>query len=350
METLVKLPKIKTMSNVKDLRHLYDQVEMCIKNLRALKVETKSYGSLVIPLLTEKLPEELRLVISRKFGSDLWTLDDILLYFKEELQAKERCCFDSPEQKKTIYRDSLFTASNLFNSADEQASREQQVLICVFCNKDHPPSKCKNVSDVKTRITILRKKGRCFICLRSGHIASKCPSNYSCRLCNKRHNISICDKVLGQTKETIIGTTQTTSGGDILLQTGRAKVFNTDQSRKYVHARILLDGGSQCSYICDSVRSALDLPTICKEKVISKTFGQNNATPQEIDVVQLKIENKITKGFVFIEALCVPYICSPLKHQNIVKAVNTCEHMQGSNLSDYSNGKNELEVNILKGL
>ena len=102
MEKLVKLPKIKTMNSVKDLRHVHDQVEMCVRNLRALKVETKSYGSLLIPLLTEKLPEELKLLISRKFGNNLWTLDNLLLYFKEELQAKERCCFDSPEQRKPV--------------------------------------------------------------------------------------------------------------------------------------------------------------------------------------------------------------------------------------------------------
>ena len=202
----------------------------------------------------------------------------------------------------------------------------------------------------KNKVTILRKKARCFICLRSGHIASKCPSNYSCRLCYKRHNISICDKVLGETVETTTRTTQAISGGDILLHTGRAKVFSTDQPRKYVHARLLLDGGSQRSYVCDSVRRDLGLPTIRKEKVIIKTFGQNNTTQKEIDVVQFKVENKITKGFVFIEALCVPFICSPLKNQNIIAAVNTHKHLQGLFLSDYSNGENELKVDILIGL
>ena len=90
-EALVKLPHVTTMNNIKDLRMIYDKVESSVRNLRTLGTEPLSYGSLLAPLLTEKLPDDLKLIISRKFKTEIWNLEDLLKYFKEELHAKENC-------------------------------------------------------------------------------------------------------------------------------------------------------------------------------------------------------------------------------------------------------------------
>ena len=39
----------------------------------------------------EKLPEELRLIISRKTEQDVWDLDTLLKALNGELEARERC-------------------------------------------------------------------------------------------------------------------------------------------------------------------------------------------------------------------------------------------------------------------
>ena len=52
-----------------------------------------SYGSLLTPLLTEKLPDDLKLIVSGKFKNEI---EDLLKYFKEELHAKENCLTFSP--------------------------------------------------------------------------------------------------------------------------------------------------------------------------------------------------------------------------------------------------------------
>ena len=51
------------------------------------------YGSLLIPSLTEKLPDDLRLRIARKLDNDVWELSEILNLVKNELEAKERSSF-----------------------------------------------------------------------------------------------------------------------------------------------------------------------------------------------------------------------------------------------------------------
>ena len=47
------------------------------------------YGCLLIPILKDGLPDELKLFISRKFGNEIWTLDVLLKYIADELLAKE---------------------------------------------------------------------------------------------------------------------------------------------------------------------------------------------------------------------------------------------------------------------
>ena len=49
---------------------VYDQIEIKIRSVQALGIKAESYGSLLIPVVMEKIPEEFRLVISRKMKSE----------------------------------------------------------------------------------------------------------------------------------------------------------------------------------------------------------------------------------------------------------------------------------------
>jgi len=42
---------------------VYDQIEIKIRSLQALGIKAESYGSLLIPVVMEKIPEEFRLVM-----------------------------------------------------------------------------------------------------------------------------------------------------------------------------------------------------------------------------------------------------------------------------------------------
>ena len=93
MKKLVSTPHVKNPNDVLNLRKLLDQVESRIRNLKSLKVETNSYGQLLIPLLNEKLPNDLRLRIAREFENDMWLLDDMFGILKKEVESKERSTF-----------------------------------------------------------------------------------------------------------------------------------------------------------------------------------------------------------------------------------------------------------------
>ena len=71
MEQLYKLKRLKSMSNVHDLRKLYGKVESFIRNLNSVGISSESFGAFLIPLLTDKLPTALLLSIARKMSSEI---------------------------------------------------------------------------------------------------------------------------------------------------------------------------------------------------------------------------------------------------------------------------------------
>ena len=88
---LATLPPVEDINNVKLLRTFFDKLETSVRNLTDLGKETDSYGSLLISIIFNRIPEELQILISRRFKNDDWNLDDVIDTFKEELHARERC-------------------------------------------------------------------------------------------------------------------------------------------------------------------------------------------------------------------------------------------------------------------
>ena len=91
MDNLLKLPVVSSVNDVKGIRQLNDKTEIRIRGLETLGVEAQQYGSLLVPFLLSKVPQELRLIISGEFDAGNWSLDELLKVFKTEAEARERC-------------------------------------------------------------------------------------------------------------------------------------------------------------------------------------------------------------------------------------------------------------------
>ena len=63
-------------------------------------------------------------------------------------------------------------------------------IRCAFCQKPHYSASCEDVCDVNKRKEILKRDGRCFVCLRKGHITKQCDKR--CRKCEGLPHQSIC--------------------------------------------------------------------------------------------------------------------------------------------------------------
>ena len=110
--------------------------------------------------------------------------------------------------------------------------------------------------------------------------------------------------------------------------------------------RIVLDTGSQRSYITNLVKEKLSLVPEGEQCVSIMTFGCNEEKPQVCKFVKvgLTLRDGETQQLTL---LAIPMICEPLASQPIAFCQNIYEHLSG--LADSSDGHSRLEVDILVG-
>ena len=77
MNELIKLNKVNG-SNVTELRELYDRIESNVSALKTVGIQQEPFGSLLIPIVLEKIPKVMRLQISRQLGKENWNIDEFL--------------------------------------------------------------------------------------------------------------------------------------------------------------------------------------------------------------------------------------------------------------------------------
>ena len=91
MDSLLKLPQLRSSTDTKGLRRLYDQIEAHVRGLKSLDVPDTEYGALLLPILIGKIPDEIRILLGRKMTGETWNLNTLLENFREELENRERC-------------------------------------------------------------------------------------------------------------------------------------------------------------------------------------------------------------------------------------------------------------------
>ena len=122
-------------------------------------IQSEHYGPLLIPVILDRLPDEIKLEISRKLGKENWRIDDFTKVLKEEITARECCllmkCQGGNEASENDAKH--FTTEALLTKT--------KILTCGFCKKNHFHDQCTTVTDVNERKEIVRKNRSCFRCL-----------------------------------------------------------------------------------------------------------------------------------------------------------------------------------------
>ena len=106
---------------------------------------------------------------------------------EQEVDARERSLASTQQsQQPSKQPTSRETATAL--------TTDTTTIKCAFCNQDHRSQTCTKVTDVKARKDALRKSGRCYLCLRKGHLVRQCRSSSVCRKCGSKHHSAICSR------------------------------------------------------------------------------------------------------------------------------------------------------------
>lgn len=366
MDILLNIDPVASSHNLKGLRQLCDTIESQVRGLKSLGVSADTYGSLLSSVLLNKLPQELRLILSRGVGDGEWKLDRLMELLEGEVQARERATASSQATPRKPFKGPP-TAATLLTGGSETA----QTPACYYCQQSHLASSCEVVKTPEEKKRILRDAGRCFNCLRRGHVARQCRSKGKCTHCRGRHHSSICQR--GESGPPTLnagGRTapQQSSGMDptapafhppttslwincnqgVLLQTAQAMVFNPDDPQHSKRVRVVLDTGSQQSYITERLQAELALQTKGEQSMVIVTFGSRGEKSRMCEVVDVRMQLS-HGGMRDLTVFVVPIICEALACQPITLCRDSYKHLAGLPLADPSNGLDALEVDILIG-
>ena len=88
MEELLKLSTCLGTKCLTSLRFVYDKVSEHVQGLPALGVNSDQLGSLLILVITSKLPEEIRVRVARKKNA-IWKIEELLEIIKQEVETRE---------------------------------------------------------------------------------------------------------------------------------------------------------------------------------------------------------------------------------------------------------------------
>ena len=274
MDALLALDALQS-DTVGGLRDLYDVINVHTRNLQQFAICAQNYDPVLISMIRSKLPRKFMEHLSRQMPAGKWELEVLMEAFKNEVMSRERCV--SHENNSVEGNDELPSSAAALVTQGQDGTKQKgrnfrnkhSKIQCIFCKGTHYGDQCTSVTDVETRKSIIRRKNRCYICLKGSHIARECSSNRTCRNCRGKHHVCICNvptkdasnKEVESSGEQSSQLVVNTNNNCVLLQTALAKAFNCI-IKKEIKIRVLFDNGSQRSFISRSLKNVLKLQAI----------------------------------------------------------------------------------------
>lgn len=194
-------------------------------------------------------------------------------------------------------------------------SGNSNTLKCIFCSFWHKSENCHKVSlmDIKQRRDLVKASNACFLCLKQGHISKHCFSGNSCTKCHTRHHTLLCDSSKNAPPDAVATTStslSSTHSPKVLLMT--ATVFAKGVSPLNVQTRVLIDGGSQRSYIRTTLVDKIKANKVGSELLQIQSFGEN-FKKCNLDLVSVTLSSKVDDNKTSFKLLSTSQLCSPLE-------------------------------------
>ncbi|XP_037921349.1 uncharacterized protein LOC119658153 [Hermetia illucens] len=352
MQQLMNLFRINSRHDVTKLRKLYTDIRAHTRSLTALNVPSSQYSIMLRSLILHCLPHDLVIDFHRlhpskqdkaarsiedentslsvgisehsSCGGD--QLNDILSFIKEEISSLEMAELTNDRRTRT---------TKLANTCKMAAGLLTTTNIAEFCcfykSNSHLTGNCKTTLSLAEKKTILKSMGYCFKCTKKGHNAKRCfNKRVKCSLCGSNHATSMHDPTYrpkAKNRTTVAPSTTTVAPAtnscgstttlyasallqteEVLLQTATIIASSNSSS---VPVRIILDGGSQRTFVKENIVARLQPDTHDTVKLRILPFGDsNNSEPKLFKRVRIKLRSLHSDEAIEILAIVVPEICS----------------------------------------
>ncbi|XP_074651591.1 uncharacterized protein LOC141906246 [Tubulanus polymorphus] len=342
---------------VDSLRNFYDTIESHVRGLQALGTSEESYGSLLIPMIMNKLPLEVRTQIARNQPpSEDWKFTSLRNSIRREIEALEIGMGDHATHDLQPYQTSLFTRGHQRNRTEprnrQQFRRERK---CLFCGRPHEARDCTVVTDPTKRLEIIKTARRCFNCF-GMHKLNECRSNFSCRKCQSKKHHTLLHEVFNNPRETDRKTeshqsipternTNIRTAGPVLLKTAVADVAHGNDDH-FEQAFILFDEGSTKTFITRDMADKLCLKIDSSEDINLVVFGDTAPCSRLFDQVTVKLKTK-NGSILDLKALVTDTISSPMQTYSYnLKNLDYLSGLQLANPLTYTDYSYDLSILI----
>ncbi|XP_055910831.1 uncharacterized protein LOC129945199 [Eupeodes corollae] len=338
IHSFLSLPSC-NIANVQSLRKITNGADEAVRGLNALDTNTRDPW--LIYLLLQKVDQDTKRAWAEEVGS---RGDSTIHEFLEFLQTRCQC---------------LEACSSFPNPTSTRAVRAHLVKSgpsCPKCQEGHLLSSCQafKTLNIESRREFVRNKSLCFNCLRSGHASNNCRLTVRCHLCRSRHHSLLHSSQSQNSNQTSNQTSNFNSSRNsnqgsnavsdsnhqsinsnsenptphssnslianhsisfkpnhqvsTILPTAVARI--RDNQGLYQIVRVLLDSGSQVSFITEQAAQRLGLPRkrlrIPVVGIASKSAGVTNG------LVNLNIVSCYSSEMIDLSCYVLPTITSSL--------------------------------------
>lgn len=256
---------------------------------------------------------------------------------------ENRCRFlDRLSNEKIVINQKVPVSSNSCPNPTQVVmfNKNLSKIQCNVCQADHYTFLCPEIRNVPliNRIQKLKSLRLCFNCLHPNHKSCNCRNKKKCRECNGNHHTLIHKYFVPNTKSNqsekikIVPNSDgkvslskhptRSSNNDCLSPKGKfkhvfhstAKIFVEDAHKIQQPCRVLLDNGSQSSFITESFARRLKLP---RKDVLLRINGLNLEPISVRHSVQIKVKSRINNYTKSIDCLVVPSITEDIPDRKI---------------------------------
>ena len=344
--------------NAVELLEFRAELESDLRSLEGLGCDIDKAGFLIVALLTEKLSSKTVEQINLKTQSDypeLKPFRDGLTAVINSLSALDTIQSVKPDKEKTKpkfkwYQESPLKStqvgqyavntnvkqnpnpSQVHTSTDQYVVQAQTVtsaagketnqikstskpkLECLFCSGVHTSIKCNQYPTIKARKDRLNTLSRCEQCCRKKDNNHVCQLNTCPRCKESVHHSFLCPKIGSNAQVCLVKTNVKNSKTALPVAT-----FQVHKSKKRSPLKVLLDTGSQRTFVRDTVVQKLNLKPIGKVNLKVEGF-LNESGYVDYDVVNLPV--KIGRQYIKVQALVTSKLPVNLQVLGLSKATN----------------------------
>ncbi|UYV85011.1 hypothetical protein LAZ67_X004248 [Cordylochernes scorpioides] len=341
------------ITNVKkenrNLSSLYDELSSHLRSLETLGIDPQLSGIFLYPLVESSLPSDILKIWHRHpssgYGMELAKREEsdkgvegaqerlrlLLDFLKAEVRSAQRLKFvekgfKQEEPYKRSYNGGTRTRSNFRPATVSSLFGGRTNMKCFFCERtNHASHQCRSIMKMSPgeRNDKIRSAHLCFKCLRKGHIQSQCREQLECKNCGRNHLEVLCEgnssnrltkpgreNLKENATEPIASLSSQACTGQVLLMTTVALLRGPNASRR---VRILLDSGSQFSYIKQSLVWSIGIERKGEITITKSLFGGNKIGEEKHGKFMLELENLGNKrDVIHIEALDQRKICDAI--------------------------------------